>query len=92
MDVIFTRGVGLEVQKKRVTAGRITPAPSERQVEGIRELQEFGSIPIDRLVLPDALAEGGARLWRWRVPRSCGSWGLLCATGAFRCAWSMRPM
>jgi transposase len=59
MDVIFTHCAGLDVHKKTVMACRVTPDPTGQQVDGIMELQEFGTMTIELLALSDWLAAAG---------------------------------
>ena len=59
MDVVFTHGAGLEVHKKRVMACRITPDPTGQQAEGLVEVQECGTLTVDRLARSDWLAAAG---------------------------------
>jgi transposase len=59
MDVIFTHGAGLDVQKKTVMACRVTPDPTGQQVDGLMELQEFGTMTVELLALSDWLAAAG---------------------------------
>ena len=59
MDVIFTHGAGLDVQKQSMIACRITPDPSGRQAEGGMELKEFGTMTVDLWAWCDWLAEAG---------------------------------
>jgi transposase len=59
MDVIFTHCAGLDVHKKTVMACRVTPDPTGQQVDGIMELQEFGTMTVELLALSDWLAAAG---------------------------------
>jgi transposase len=59
MAVVFTHCAGLDVQKKTVTACRVTPDPSGQQADGILELRVFGTMTADLLALSDWLAEVG---------------------------------
>jgi transposase len=59
MDVVFTHGAGLAVQKKTVMACRVPPDPTGQQADGIMELQQFGTMTRDLLALSDWLAEVG---------------------------------
>jgi transposase len=60
MDVIFTHRAGLDVHKKTVMACRVTPDPTGQQVDGIMELQEFGTMTVELLALSDWLAAAGS--------------------------------
>ena len=60
MDVIVTPCAGLDVPQKRVTAWRVSPDPTGRQPEGIREVQDFGPMTRDLLALADWLAAVGS--------------------------------
>ncbi len=59
MEVIFTYCAGLDVHKKTVMACRVTPDPTGQQVDGLMELQEFGTMTVDLLALSDWLAAAG---------------------------------
>jgi transposase len=59
VDVVFTHGAGLDVQKKTVMACRVTPDPTGQQADGIMEVKEFGTLTSDLLTLSDWLAEAG---------------------------------
>jgi transposase len=59
MDVVFTHGAGRDVHKKSVMACRITPDPTRQQAEGLIELREFGTMPVDLLALSEWLSEAG---------------------------------
>jgi transposase len=59
MDVIFTHCAGLDVHKKRITACRLTPDPTGQQVDGLLELQDFGTMTADLLALSDWLEAAG---------------------------------
>jgi Transposase len=59
MDVIFTHGAGLDVQKKTVMACRVTPEPTGRQADGVMELKELGTMTVDLRALSDWLVEAG---------------------------------
>jgi transposase len=59
MDIVVPHGAGLDVHQKSVTACRITPAPSGQQADGLIELREFGTMPLELLALSDGLAEAG---------------------------------
>src|SRR5262245_4584615 len=57
MDVVFLRCAGLDVHKKRITAGRRVPEPPGQEAEGIRALRTFGPMTRDLLGLADWLTE-----------------------------------
>jgi Transposase len=59
MDVIFTHCAGLDVHKKTVMACRVRPDPTGQQADGFIELQEFGTMTADLLMLSDWLAAAG---------------------------------
>jgi transposase len=59
MDGMFTHCAGLAVHQKTVMACRVTPDPAGQQADGIMALQAFGTMPRDRLVWSDWLAEVG---------------------------------
>ena len=59
MDVIFTYGAGLDVQKKTVMACRITPDTTGQQAEGLVERKECGPRTVDGLARSDGLLEAG---------------------------------
>jgi transposase len=59
MDVVFTHGAGLDVQKKTVMVCRVTPDPTGPQADGIMEVKEFGTLTRDLLALSDWLAAAG---------------------------------
>jgi transposase len=59
MDVLFTHCAGLDVQKKTVMACRVTPDPTGQQADGLRELQECGTMTADLLALADWVAAAG---------------------------------
>jgi transposase len=59
MDVIFTHCAGLDVHKKTVMACRVRPDPMGQQADGLMELQEFGTMTADLLMLSDWLAAAG---------------------------------
>jgi hypothetical protein len=44
MDVVFRRGAGLDVHKKRMTVCRIVPDPTGQEAEGMAELRVFGTM------------------------------------------------
>ena len=59
MDVSFTQGAGLDVQKKTVRAGRGTPDPRGPQADGLMEGRECGPLTRDLLAWSDGLDEVG---------------------------------
>jgi transposase len=59
MDVIFTHCAGLDVHKKSMTACRIMPDPTGQAVEGLAEVQTFGTFTLELLALTDWLAAAG---------------------------------
>jgi hypothetical protein len=59
MDVLFTHGTGLAVHQKTGMACRATPNPTERQADGIIEVQEVGTRPVDVRTVSDGLAQAG---------------------------------
>jgi len=59
MDVIFTHCAGLDVHKKSITACRVVPDPTGHAVEGLMEVQQFGTLPRDLLALADWLTAAG---------------------------------
>jgi hypothetical protein len=59
MDVIFTHCAGLDVHKKRVTACRVIPDPTDRHAEGLIEVKDFGTMTSDLLALANWLAVVG---------------------------------
>jgi hypothetical protein len=59
MDVILTPCAGLDVHKKRLTACRIMPDPTGQEVEGLAEVQTFGTFTLAWLALADWLAAAG---------------------------------
>ena len=59
MDVIFTRCAGLDGHKKTVLACRITPDATGQQMEGLVELKECETMPVDLLASSDRLTEAG---------------------------------
>jgi transposase len=59
MDVIITHCAGLDVHKKRVTACRVIPDPTDRHAEGLIEVKDFGTMTRDLLALADWLAAVG---------------------------------
>jgi transposase len=59
MAIVFTHGAGLDVHQKSVPACRITLDHRGQQADGIMELREFGTMPVDLLALSDWLAEAG---------------------------------
>ena len=56
-DVVWTRGTGLDVQKKRMTACRMVPDPLGHAGEGSAALKTCGMRPRDVLALADWLTE-----------------------------------
>ena len=59
MDVVLTHGAGLDVHNKTVMACRVTPDPLGQQVDGIMEVQAFGTLTCDLLAWSDWLTEAG---------------------------------
>jgi transposase len=59
MDILFSHGAGLDVHQKRMTAYRVTPDLTGQQANGRLELQDFGTMTADVLVLSDWLAAAG---------------------------------
>jgi hypothetical protein len=59
MDGVLTHGAGREVPKKRRTAGRIVPAPTGQDGEGVADLQTFGTLTIAWLAVVDWLTAAG---------------------------------
>ena len=59
MDILFSHGAGLDVHQKRMTACRVTPDPTGQQADGRLELQDFGTMTADWLMLSDWLAAAG---------------------------------
>jgi transposase len=57
MDIVCTRCAGLDVHKKSITAYRIVPDPTGHAVEGLAELQKFGTLTIELLAWADWLTE-----------------------------------
>jgi hypothetical protein len=49
MDIACTHCAGLDVHKKSITAYRIVPDPTGHAVEGLAELQKFGTLTIELL-------------------------------------------
>lgn len=59
MDVVFTHCAGLDVHKKSITACRVVPDPTGHAVEGLMEVQQFGTLTRDLLALVDWLTAAG---------------------------------
>jgi len=59
MDVTFTPGAGLDVQKQTVMACRVAPDPTGRQADGSMELKACGTMTVDLLALSDWLIAAG---------------------------------
>jgi transposase len=57
VDVVFTHGAGLDVQKKTVRACRVTPDPTGQQADGLMEVKECSTLTSDLLRLSDWRAE-----------------------------------
>jgi len=59
MEIMFSHCAGLDVHKKRITACRVPPDLTGQQADGLLELQDFGTMTADLLVLSDWLAAAG---------------------------------
>src|SRR4051812_24670357 len=44
IDLVYTHCAALDVHKKQITACRVVPDPTGCQVDGVVELQEFGTM------------------------------------------------
>jgi hypothetical protein len=53
MDVLCSHGAGLDVQKKRVMACRITLDSTGQQADGVMALKGCGTMSVDWLALCD---------------------------------------
>ena len=59
MDVLFTHGAGLDVQKQTVMACRATPEPTGEPADGIMAVPAFGTTTAALLALSDGRAAAG---------------------------------
>ena len=76
MDVLCTHGAGLDAHPKRGTAWRITPDSTGQQADGIRELKELGTLPLDWLARSDGLTQAG--ITQVAMERPGASWTPVC--------------
>jgi hypothetical protein len=47
MDVVFPHCAGLDVHKKRITACRVSPDPTDQEADGVMDVQDFGTFTIE---------------------------------------------
>ena len=47
MDVVFPHCAGLDVHKNRITACRVSPDPTGQNADGVMEVRDFGTLPIE---------------------------------------------
>jgi transposase len=59
MDVMFTHGAGLDVHNQTGTACRVSPDPTGREADGIRERGVLGTMTADLRAWSDWWAETG---------------------------------
>src|SRR5262245_29885938 len=59
MDVVFPYCAGLEVHKKQSTACRVFPDLTGQRVDGVMDVQDFGTFTIEFLALSDWLSQVG---------------------------------